>query len=101
MQQRQVSVVLFLNSESEIPNPDAYAGGSLTLYGLLQEPLWEKYGFSLKGETGLLVAFRSDVFHEVIPVTEGERFTVVSWFFSRVSDGYNQECHRRSTSAVT
>jgi SM-20-related protein len=32
------------------------------------------------GEPGLLVAFRSDTVHEVLPVTHGERFTVVSWF---------------------
>jgi predicted 2-oxoglutarate/Fe(II)-dependent dioxygenase YbiX len=29
----------------------------------------------------MLVAFRSDVLHQVSPVTKGERFTIVSWFF--------------------
>jgi predicted 2-oxoglutarate/Fe(II)-dependent dioxygenase YbiX len=29
---------------------------------------------------GSLVAFRSETTHEVIPVTHGERFTVVSWY---------------------
>ena len=28
----------------------------------------------------VLVAFRADTFHEVLPVTSGERFTIISWF---------------------
>jgi SM-20-related protein len=34
----------------------------------------------LIGEPGLLVAFRSDVLHEVEAVTHGERYSIVSWF---------------------
>jgi SM-20-related protein len=76
MQARKVSIVLFLNG------PDAgYGGGDLTFYGLLADPRWAAYGFPLRGEEGLLVAFRSDVLHEVTPVTRGERFTLVTWFY--------------------
>lgn len=81
IQQRRVSVVIFLNGESQIAEQDTYTGGALTFYGLIQQPRWEKYGFSVQGETGLLVAFSSDVSHEVTPVTQGERFSIVSWFF--------------------
>ena len=77
---RRVSLVLFLNGESSAAELNGYAGGSLTFYGLLKQPPWEKCGFNIQGETGLLVAFASDVYHEVTPVTEGMRFTMVTWF---------------------
>lgn len=62
---RRISIVVFLN--------DSFTGGSLTFY----DPTTT---LPLMGETGLLVAFRADTFHEVLPVTSGERFTVISWF---------------------
>ena len=77
---RQVSAVLFLNTQSKEPAQDAYGGGSLAFYGLLDGSQWEKAGFPLEGEAGLLVAFRSEVLHEVQPVTFGRRYSVVSWF---------------------
>jgi SM-20-related protein len=76
LQARRVSIVLFLNREGV-----DYGGGSLTFYGLLEDPRWASYGFPLRGEEGLLVAFHSDVLHEVTPVTHGERFTLVTWFY--------------------
>jgi predicted 2-oxoglutarate/Fe(II)-dependent dioxygenase YbiX len=78
---RKVSVVIFLNDQAEVPEEGKYGGGSLTFYGLVDNPAWERYGFKLAGESGTLVAFRSDTAHEVTPVTHGERFTVVNWFF--------------------
>jgi SM-20-related protein len=62
---RRISIVGFLS--------DSFTGGSLTFYD-------QTTTFPLMGETGLLVAFKSDIFHEVVPVTTGERFTFVSWF---------------------
>ena len=62
---RRISIVVFLN--------DSFSGGSLTFY----DPATT---FALTGETGLLVAFKADTFHEVLPVTSGERFTIISWF---------------------
>ena len=81
LKDRRVSAVVFLNGQAEEPGPDAYCGGSLKLYGLIDEPLWKARGFPLIGEPGMLVAFRPDVIHEVEPVTHGERYTIVSWFF--------------------
>lgn len=78
---RRVSVVIFLDSAAGAPGRDAYCGGSLTLYGLIDDSGWKTYGFPLIGEAGLLVAFRSDTVHEVTPLTDGERYTIVSWFF--------------------
>lgn len=71
-QQRRVSISLLLNDE--------YAGGALTFYGLINDPAWRDYGFALPAETGLLVAFRSDMLHEVTPVLAGERCSLVTWF---------------------
>ena len=79
---RRVAVVSFLNSASKEPAPDSYGGGSLTFYGLLDGLQWEKCGFQLEAEPGVLVAFRADTLHEVQPVTFGERFTIVTWFLS-------------------
>jgi len=77
---RKVSVTIFLNNESEEPRQDSYVGGKLTFYGLMEDPLWKSCGLPLIGEEGLLIAFRSDITHEVTPVTHGA-YSVVSWFF--------------------
>lgn len=81
MRRRRISVVVFLNGEGKEAGADCYAGGALTFYGLLSDPRAKLLGFPLTGETGLLVAFPSDVRHEVTPVTSGERFTVVTWYY--------------------
>jgi predicted 2-oxoglutarate/Fe(II)-dependent dioxygenase YbiX len=70
---RRISIVVFLNGFSEEPQPDSFSGGILNFYDDTKE-------YGLEGETGLLVAFTSDTFHEVIPVTSGERYTLITWF---------------------
>jgi SM-20-related protein len=74
---RKVSLVVFLNRQTEAPEAGAYGGGSL----LFSE--WRggegRVEFPLSGEAGTLVAFRSETTHEVLPVTRGERYTIVSW----------------------
>ena len=79
--ERRVSVVVFLNSESDEPEPGYYCGGALTLYGLIKEPQWNSFGLPLVGEEGMLAAFPPNLLHEVKPVTYGERYTITSWFF--------------------
>lgn len=82
VKERKVSTVIFLNDQSEDESrPGTYGHGALSLYGLVPQPKWEKYGFPLSGEAGLLVAFPSHVWHAVEPVSRGERFTIVSWFY--------------------
>lgn len=74
-QSRRISVSIFLNRESEGPEPDAYCGGSLVFLD------WRNNSeFRFIGEAGTLVAFRSETTHEVIPVTHGERYSIVSWY---------------------
>ena len=77
---RRVSIVIFLNGVSADPGPGEYAGGGLTFYGLIGDPQWRQYGFALDPAPGLLVAFRSEIVHEVTPVLAGERYTIVDWF---------------------
>jgi SM-20-related protein len=77
-QSRKISVVVFLNDQSDAPEAEAYCGGSLVFSD------WRgsqgRREFRLSGEAGTLVAFRSETTHEVIPVTHGERHSIVSWY---------------------
>jgi SM-20-related protein len=70
---RRISIVVFLNDSSIQPQENCFSGGALNFYD-------QTTTFALMGETGLLVAFKSEIFHEVLPVTSGQRFTFVSWF---------------------
>jgi SM-20-related protein len=71
---RRVSVVLFLNAQNEHEAPDTYGGGSFVFHGAYPER------YPLAPEPGTLLCFRAETTHEVLPVTRGERFTIVSWF---------------------
>jgi SM-20-related protein len=72
---RKVSVVIFLNQQSDAPEPNAYSGGSLVFHPRVAAEL-----FRLTGEAGTLVAFRAETTHEVEPVIHGERFTIACWY---------------------
>jgi predicted 2-oxoglutarate/Fe(II)-dependent dioxygenase YbiX len=77
---------VFLNG-SDAGEPAGYSGGSLTFYGLMDDGAGgESVGLPLAGELGLLVAFPSDLLHSVSPVTAGERYTLVTWFFEGAGD---------------
>jgi SM-20-related protein len=68
---RKVSVVVFLSA------PETFAGGSLMLhspFGHAEPPQ------CLAAASGTLVAFPSETTHEVLPITDGERLSVVSWY---------------------
>ena len=79
---RRVSAVIFLNRESADPEDGTYGEGRLKFYGLLDGAHWDKCAFSLDPEPGLLIAFPSQMVHEVTPVSHGRRFTIVTWFFA-------------------
>ncbi|ESY02723.1 2OG-Fe(II) oxygenase [Mesorhizobium sp. LNJC405B00] len=74
---RKISVVIFLNRQSDNPSPETYAGGSLVLHGPYSGP---DLRIAMPALPGSLVAFRSETTHEVTPVTCNERFTIVSWY---------------------
>jgi SM-20-related protein len=81
LKERKVSVVIFLNGQAQQPADDSYCGGSLTFYGLIDDPRWLTYGFPLNSKPGLLIAFRSDVLHQILPVTYGKRYSIVGWLY--------------------
>ncbi|MBD0329383.1 MAG: 2OG-Fe(II) oxygenase [Thermoleophilia bacterium] len=81
VRRRRVSAVIFLNGEGADAEPDSYSGGALTFFGLMGDARGDQVGFPLTGEPGLLVAFPSELVHSVAPVSAGERFTIVSWFW--------------------
>jgi len=79
-QSRRISVVIFLNSQSDDDaHPDSYSGGSLLLHGTFP------HRSAVPAIPGLLVAFRSETTHEVTPLTRGRRFTIVTWYSLRES----------------
>ena len=75
---RLISVVIFLNDESQRDELDSYTGGTLVIWNHRDS---QKIGFRIKGETGKLIAFPSDLIHEVEPVQSGQRYSIVNWFF--------------------
>ena len=77
---RRVSVVLFLTDTGSGSDAGRCEGGALRLHGVRgpgrgNEPL------DIAPEMGTLVAFHSEVLHEVLPVTDGVRDVVVDWFY--------------------
>jgi SM-20-related protein len=79
--QRRVSVVAFINTQTQDEEADSYCGGALVFYGVVKEPKWEDCAFSMTGHAGTLVAFRADTLHEVQPVTAGTRLTIATWYY--------------------
>jgi SM-20-related protein len=74
---RRVSVVLFVNAQSEHPTPGTFGGGVLVLYeGFARD----EPAVTLTPAPGRLVAFPAETTHEVLPITRGERLSVVSWY---------------------
>ncbi len=76
--ERRISISIFLNSQSDESTPETYSGGSLKFSDYRKPPLARE--FYMPVETGLLVAFRSELTHEVTAITRGERYSIVSWY---------------------
>ena len=83
IRRRRVSAIVFLNRQSTERSDGTFCGGTLRFHGLLDGPEWTACPLPFESEPGMLVAFRSDLLHEVRPVTSGRRFTVVTWFLAR------------------
>jgi len=71
---RAASVVIFLNSARRDAREGGFDGGLLRLF----LPEGE---VDVRPEAGLLVAFPSDVLHEVTEVLGGTRDAIVDWFY--------------------
>ena len=68
---RELSIVLQLSS------PKEYKGGELLLQTLSKEP------DVAPKEQGTLIVFQSCLFHQVMPVTKGVRYSMVAWVARR------------------
>ncbi len=79
---RKINVTVFLNDQSTEVGDQSYQGGTLMLYGLLQNSAFKKRGIPTPAKAGYLVAYPVDVVHEVTPVLSGDRFAIVSRFVS-------------------
>jgi len=70
---REFTVVLFLESAREADPAGGFGGGLLRLFG-------DDTPIEIVPKRGMLVAFPADTVHEVSPVTDGHRDTIVDWF---------------------
>jgi PKHD-type hydroxylase len=61
-----------LSISIQLTNPEEYEGGELYLYD-------DDKGNLMNKEQGTLIIFPSYVLHEVMPVTKGERNSLVTW----------------------
>ncbi len=77
---RRVNLSIYLNDQTDHGGDGTYSGGELKLYGLVDRPEWNNRGMSLRGQGGMLVAYRADLVHEVTPVLCGERYAIVARF---------------------
>lgn len=76
---RRVSIVTYLNGQTEPDAADGFGGGELLLMVFGDDPRAFDLGVPAAPIAGTLVAFRSDLVHEVKPITHGERYTLVTW----------------------
>jgi PKHD-type hydroxylase len=77
---RRVSVVVFLNDQAAVPAAGSFCGGELRFFMLDRNADARTARTVVPARRGLAVAFSSDRFHEVAPVTAGVRYSVVGWF---------------------
>jgi len=74
---RRVSLVLFLCSSREIDPRGTFSGGALRLHA----GNGPASAYDIHPRAGTLIAFLSDTLHEVLPVHDGIRDTVVDWCY--------------------
>jgi len=71
--ERRLSLILCLNDHRQ------YQGGRLVFYLSNPDQPGRFLGVPVPPQAGLLIAFRPELLHEVVAVTSGERYTVVTW----------------------
>lgn len=74
---RLISIVIFLSRQSLKEQPDSYSGGTFVIWN----SNLRKTQVRIEGEVGKIIAFPSDLVHEVEPVKSGKRYSIVNWFF--------------------
>jgi predicted 2-oxoglutarate/Fe(II)-dependent dioxygenase YbiX len=79
LQQRRVSLVLFLGHEG-VDGAGSH-GGLLQFHELLDEPRMQNRAYPFDPQLGTLLAFPSSVLHEVTTVQAGVRYSLVTWLY--------------------
>ena len=74
---RKVSVVIFLSEQLQHPMPERFCDVWLALHGRIGQ---SEPPLTLAPATGMFVAFPAETTHEVLPITHGERLSIVSWY---------------------
>lgn len=74
IRQRRVTALLFLNGQLSHDKVTGFEGGELIVYQRGRKRVIEP-------RPGLLVAFRSELDHEVSPVKSGQRYSIATWFY--------------------
>jgi SM-20-related protein len=74
---RKISAVIFLSAQSEIPSSETYGGGEFVFHGPYSGPALR---VPIAPTPGTLLCFRAETTHEVLPVSHGERYSIVTWF---------------------
>ena len=74
---RRISIVIFLNTQTPANLPGGYTGGELVFHA--PYPHVDRRD-AVVGAAGSLLAFPSEMTHEVTMVTGGERYTIATWF---------------------
>jgi SM-20-related protein len=83
IRRRKISAILFVNDQAKKPRTGEYSDGALIFHGLLDGKKSQGAGIAVAAEAGMLVAFRSTVWHSVNEVTAGTRYSLVTWFESQ------------------
>ena len=76
---RRVSAVLLLGSDAS-PAAEGHRGGVLTFFDTSATATWQTCRVPVDAPAGSVIAFPSDLVHEVTPVRSGTRLSVVTWF---------------------
>lgn len=76
---RKLTVLLFLNAPNSDDEP--FVGGDLLFFDLKDQHAQPLPPQALPIQTGLLVAFKPHLQHEVTQIKAGIRYSVVTWFY--------------------
>jgi predicted 2-oxoglutarate/Fe(II)-dependent dioxygenase YbiX len=79
---RRVSVVVFLNNGRSAESSGDFDGGALVIYEPRLVSAGREHRIVPEVRAGRLVAFPSNLWHQVLPVTRGIRLSIASWWHS-------------------
>jgi predicted 2-oxoglutarate/Fe(II)-dependent dioxygenase YbiX len=73
-----VTTIVYLGHEDA--DTGGERGGVLQFRGLIPDPRVADRAYAFTPAVGTLLAFPSTALHEVTPILQGERYSLVAWF---------------------